>query len=142
MGHSQPPSLDAAPFIIPAHSIWQNANVSTVKSHWPMIACLKGILHLNSIKFSTIVLNNFEQIGWVKRSIFVRFPLLNTTRWMMINISKMEAFENFSFFSIKSVYFKKTVFNTTSADIKTKSADVVLKTTTILKKTRIAQLSS
>ena len=34
------------------------------------------------------------------------------------------------------------VFNTTSADIKTKSADVVLKTTTILKEMRIAQLSS
>ena len=34
------------------------------------------------------------------------------------------------------------VFNTTSADIKTKSADVVLKTTTILKEIRIEQLSS
>ena len=34
------------------------------------------------------------------------------------------------------------LFNITSADIKTKSADVVLKTTTILKEMRIAQLSS
>ena len=32
------------------------------------------------------------------------------------------------------------VFNITSADIKTKSADVVLKTTTILKEMRMAQL--
>ena len=34
------------------------------------------------------------------------------------------------------------VFNTTPADIKTKSANVVLKTTTILIEMRIAQLSS
>ena len=33
------------------------------------------------------------------------------------------------------------VFNTTSADIKTKSADVVLKTTTILREMRIVQMS-
>ena len=32
------------------------------------------------------------------------------------------------------------IFNTTSADIKTKSADVILKITTILKEIRIAQL--
>ena len=54
---------------------------------------------------------------------------------------------------LKSVHFKKTVvilnffkivvlFNTTSADIKTKSADVTLKSTTILKEMRIAQPSS
>ena len=34
------------------------------------------------------------------------------------------------------------IFNTTSADIKTKSADVILKMTTILKEMRIAQLCS
>ena len=34
------------------------------------------------------------------------------------------------------------IFNTTSADIKTKSGDVVLKMTTILKEMRIAQLYS
>ena len=34
------------------------------------------------------------------------------------------------------------VFNTTSANIKTKSADAVLKTTTILKEMRIPQRSS
>ena len=34
------------------------------------------------------------------------------------------------------------IFNTTSADIKTKSADVILKMTTILKEMRIAQLWS
>ena len=34
------------------------------------------------------------------------------------------------------------LFNTTSADIKTKSGDVVLKSITILKEMRIAQLSS
>ena len=47
---------------------------------------------------------------------------------------------------LKSVHFKKilisfkivVVSNTTSADIKTKSPDVVLKTTTILKEMRIA----
>ena len=34
------------------------------------------------------------------------------------------------------------IFNTTSADIKTKSADVILKMTTILKEMRISQLCS
>ena len=34
------------------------------------------------------------------------------------------------------------IFNTTSADIKTKSADVILKSTTILKEMRIVQLWS
>jgi hypothetical protein len=34
------------------------------------------------------------------------------------------------------------IFNATSADIKTKSADVILKMTTILKEMRIAQLCS
>ena len=47
--------------VFPAHSVWQNTNVTTiVKSHWPMIACLKGIFHLNRIKLNTIVLNNFR----------------------------------------------------------------------------------
>ena len=53
---------------------------------------------------------------------------------------------------LKSVHFKNTdfrilisfkivvIFNTTSADIKTKSADVILKMTKILKEMRIAQL--
>ena len=52
--------------------------------------------------------------------------------------------------TLKSVHFKKilisfkivVVFNTTSADFVLMSADVVLKTTTILKEKRIAQLSS
>ena len=56
---------------------------------------------------------------------------------------------------LKSVHFKKTVarssfisfkivviFNTTSAEIKTKSADVILKKTTILKEMRIVQMCS
>ena len=56
---------------------------------------------------------------------------------------------------LKSVHFKKTVarssfisfkivviFNTTSAEIKTKSADVILKKITILKEMRIVQMCS
>ena len=44
---------------------------------------------------------------------------------------------------LKSVHFKiVVVFNTTSADFVLMSADVVVKTTTILKETGIAQLSS
>ena len=50
-------------------------------------------------------------------------------------------------FNLKSVHFKKTVArfsfpNITSADIKTKSADVFLKMTTILKEMMIPQLFS
>ena len=55
--------------------------------------------------------------------------------------SKVRSFKENSYVIL--IAFKiVVVFNTTSDDIKTKSADVVLKTTTILKEMRNTQLSS